>query len=143
MAECRDADHAIQVHTSHGRYLILWILLGASSGYSPRSSSTASTQRLLKSSMCASQLAKLLQVSSVRHERVPNLKIGWWMMHDTCDVCAFPFVIVVGMAGIHTLTSHSCLREVSCINLYLHCFLESRSCLLQQPARHPLFEPLP
>lgn len=94
MAECRDADHSIQVHTSHGRYLILWILLGASSGYSLRSSSTVSTQGLLKSSMGASQLANLLQESSVRHERVPNLKISWWMMHDRCDVCAFLFVIV-------------------------------------------------
>ena len=82
VAECRGADHTIQAHMSHGRYLILWILLGASSGYSLRSSSTVSTRRLLRSSMGASQPANLLQVSSVGHERIPNLKTSWWMMHD-------------------------------------------------------------
>jgi hypothetical protein len=40
-------------------------------------------------------------VSSVRHERVPDLKISWWM-HDRCDVCAFLFVIVRHGRGSHS-----------------------------------------
>ena len=54
-----DADHATQVHTNHGRSLILWISRGASSGSSLRSNSTASTRRLLKSSTDARQPVNL------------------------------------------------------------------------------------
>ena len=89
-----DADHTTQVHTSHGRSLILWILRGASSESSLRSNSTALTRRSLKSSTDARQPVSLRQLWSARHNRVPKQVIGWWMTHDRCGVCAFLFVMV-------------------------------------------------
>ena len=79
----------MQVHTSHGRSLILWTLHGVSSAFSRKSSSTVSAQRLLKNFMGARRSVNLRQRLIARHERVPSLEISWWMTRDRCDVRAF------------------------------------------------------
>jgi hypothetical protein len=109
----RDADHTTQVHTSHGRSLILWILHGVSSASSLRSSSTVSAQRSLKNSMDARRSVKLRQRRSARHKRVLRLRISWWMTHDKCDVYAFHVRDWRGWRVVRALTFGSCLGEVS------------------------------
>lgn len=85
------ADDTTQLHTSHERSLILWILLGVFSASFLKSSSTASAQRSLKNSTGARRSVNLRQRRTARHERelLASLEISWWMTHDKCDVYAF------------------------------------------------------
>ena len=105
----RNADHATQVLTSREQSLILWISHGVCCASFLRNSSTVSAPRLLKSFMGARQSVNLRQWRSVRHERVLNLKISWWMTRDRCGVYAFRVRDWRGWPGVRTLTPGSCL----------------------------------